>query len=231
MSQALKYSQAKVRMDLLPERSLWEIAQILTYGSRKYTTIKTEELKSYLLTKHGLIVEFGTLEPFGFTVGLTDYSMSDEVIKERMADDLLRELGKKIEALIDIKIDMSQFLVTGDNNWRKGFPWSKLDAATKRHKNLFNRGQDLDDESGFCHLAHAACDAIMELEHYLQGYGTDDRTKDKEYEGQTDKPTTARVPEFKIGPESSGEDGKVTSTPGGLYGMHNPIWNNFRFVP
>lgn len=43
-----------------------------------------------------------------------------------------------------------------DNNWRSGYDWSLSYAALQRHLGQFWDGQDLDEESGLPHLAHAA---------------------------------------------------------------------------
>lgn len=46
-------------------------------------------------------------------------------------------------------------------NWMKGFDWTRLTDAAMRHIQLFNRGEDIDPESGLPHLAHAACCVMM----------------------------------------------------------------------
>ena len=43
------------------------------------------------------------------------------------------------------------------HNWRKGIEVSRLIAAAYRHIGTYNKGIDLDDESGLNHLYHAAC--------------------------------------------------------------------------
>ena len=42
-------------------------------------------------------------------------------------------------------------------NWAKGMPWSVPYACLQRHLAKWQRGQDLDEESGLPHLAHVAC--------------------------------------------------------------------------
>ena len=64
-----------------------------------------------------------------------------------------------------------------DNNWRKGFDWSRLYGATLRHLTSHMNGEDLDPESGLSHLAHAGCCIQFLLEHEVRGLGTDDRYK------------------------------------------------------
>lgn len=68
----------------------------------------------------------------------------------------------------------------GPNNWRKGLAWSRLIAAALRHLTAFNDGEDLDEESGLSHLAHAAC-CIMFLQEYKKTHpDLDDRYKKNE---------------------------------------------------
>jgi len=54
-----------------------------------------------------------------------------------------------------------------DYNWAKGIKFSRLFAACLRHLWAYWGGEDLDPETGKCHLAHAACciTFMMELRH------------------------------------------------------------------
>jgi len=63
----------------------------------------------------------------------------------------------------------------GTHNWRGGMAHSRLYDAALRHLLAFIDGQDLDDESGKEHLAHAICGLLMLLESRKKGYGKDDR--------------------------------------------------------
>jgi len=65
------------------------------------------------------------------------------------------------------------------HNWRLGLPWSKLLRAARGHINSFMRGEDLDDETGIVHLAHAGCCIMFLLEYYLTGNGVDDRWNER----------------------------------------------------
>lgn len=51
-----------------------------------------------------------------------------------------------------------------DRNWEKGFPWSDIYDATKRHLEAWWDGQDLDTETSITHLAHAACNLLFLIE-------------------------------------------------------------------
>jgi hypothetical protein len=63
------------------------------------------------------------------------------------------------------------------HNWRAGMPWSWSYDALQRHLGLFWEGQDLDDESGLPHLAHAGFHVFSLLTYQEQNLGTDDRYK------------------------------------------------------
>jgi hypothetical protein len=64
------------------------------------------------------------------------------------------------------------------HNWRHGLEYSRLVAAVMRHITAFNRGEDLDPESGLSHSAHAMC-CMMFLNWMEQNRpDMDDRWKD-----------------------------------------------------
>lgn len=63
----------------------------------------------------------------------------------------------------------------GAHNWRAGYAWSRIIAATLRHLFAWLRGEDLDPESGKSHLAHAICDLLFLLTFVITKVGTDDR--------------------------------------------------------
>lgn len=64
-----------------------------------------------------------------------------------------------------------------EHNWRNGsgLAWSRVLAAALRHLFAFQRGQDLDPETGRPHLAHAMACVMFLLEYQLLGTGQDDR--------------------------------------------------------
>lgn len=64
-----------------------------------------------------------------------------------------------------------------DHNWRKGYAWSLSYGAMLRHLSLWWEGEDLDEESGLSHLAHAAFHILALLEYEGNEYYTefDDR--------------------------------------------------------
>ena len=47
------------------------------------------------------------------------------------------------------------------NNWMKGMDWSIPFACAMRHLAAWQRGEDIDVESGLPHLAHAQCNLRM----------------------------------------------------------------------
>lgn len=60
-------------------------------------------------------------------------------------------------------------------NYMKGYPWSLSWDAAERHLLAFWSGQDLDEESGLPHLAHAAWHCLAMLAFLQHGLGEDDR--------------------------------------------------------
>lgn len=89
-SKGLKFDSDKAPMDLLPYESLEEVAKVLGFGERKYST----------------------------------------------------------------------------GNWAKGIEMRRLLSAAMRHIGQFNSGQDLDEESGLNHLAHASCCLLFAIYMY-----------------------------------------------------------------
>ena len=64
-----------------------------------------------------------------------------------------------------------------DWNWAKGMPWSAPLACLLRHMAAWQRGEDLDPESGLPHLGHAMCNLVM-LSTFARTYREgDDRAK------------------------------------------------------
>lgn len=63
-------------------------------------------------------------------------------------------------------------------NWAKGMPWSVPFACAMRHLAAWQRGEELDPESGFPHLDHIACNIRM-LQLFARTYPEgDDRPKE-----------------------------------------------------
>ncbi len=64
------------------------------------------------------------------------------------------------------------------DNWRNGLQYRRLLDALLRHVTAFNRGEDIDPESGRSHLAHAGCCIMMLLEQVIENKtDLDDRYK------------------------------------------------------
>lgn len=60
-------------------------------------------------------------------------------------------------------------------NWEKGMAWSRPFGAAMRHLWAWWRGEILDPETGYSHLAHAACCIMFLLTYEQRRVGTDDR--------------------------------------------------------
>lgn len=63
------------------------------------------------------------------------------------------------------------------HNWREagGLAWSRVYDAAMRHMLAFNRGEDLDPESGLPHIDHALCCMAFLSTYQKTATGTDDR--------------------------------------------------------
>ncbi len=68
-------------------------------------------------------------------------------------------------------------LSAGEHNWRKGFAWSRLIAATFRHLVAILKGEDRDPESGELHAFHLMACVSFLAEHQTRKLGVDDRFK------------------------------------------------------
>lgn len=76
----------------------------------------------------------------------------------------------------------------GDYNWLGGMKHSRLYGAALRHITSHLDGEDLDEETGISHLAHAGCCLMMLLTYEIKGLGTDDRyLSEKESSSETRK--------------------------------------------
>lgn len=65
----------------------------------------------------------------------------------------------------------------GKHNWRAGMNWTRNSDAALRHIYAWVSGETMDPESGFNHLAHAACCLLFLLSYSVTGKGLDDRYK------------------------------------------------------
>jgi hypothetical protein len=61
------------------------------------------------------------------------------------------------------------------HNWRKGMEWSRMFSALMRHLLAWQRGEDIDPESGLPHLGHAGCCLAFLQAYTLHNIGKDDR--------------------------------------------------------
>lgn len=61
------------------------------------------------------------------------------------------------------------------HNYLKGYDWGLSLDALHRHLWAFQSGEDLDEESGLPHMAHAAWHALALVSFQIRGLGTDSR--------------------------------------------------------
>lgn len=64
-----------------------------------------------------------------------------------------------------------------DHNWAKGYDWGLSIGALERHVAEFKKCNDLDNESGLHHLAHAAFHCLTLITFSIYGLGTDSRLR------------------------------------------------------
>lgn len=60
-------------------------------------------------------------------------------------------------------------------NYLKGYSWALSFNALQRHAMMFWAGEDIDEESGLPHMAHAAWHALALISFFDRDLGTDDR--------------------------------------------------------
>lgn len=68
----------------------------------------------------------------------------------------------------------------GEYNYLGGMAWTRLAGAALRHIYKWLRGEDIDNESGLPHLAHAAANCMMLIEYSMRSIGEDNRYKSTE---------------------------------------------------
>ncbi len=60
-------------------------------------------------------------------------------------------------------------------NWENGMDWSRVFSALQRHMWAWWKGESTDPETGFSHLAHAACCIMFLVAYEQRKVGKDDR--------------------------------------------------------
>ena len=67
-----------------------------------------------------------------------------------------------------------------ERNWEAGMAWHRPFGALMRHMWAWWRGEDNDPETGYSHLAHAACCIAFLISYERRGIGDDNRPKQGE---------------------------------------------------
>jgi Domain of unknown function (DUF5664) len=108
----------------------------------------------------------------------------ESVVKNGDTVGIKHDLGKARFHLVPIKpiqdlVDVLEFGANkySDDNWRAGFDWSRLYDATMRHLFAWYAGEDVAEDSGLNHLAHAMCNIVFLLEFEKTHPERDDRKK------------------------------------------------------
>ena len=76
----------------------------------------------------------------------------------------------------------------GVDNWRGGFPYTRIIASLERHLNAVKRGEDTDPESGLPHIDHVGANWMFLSFFMKQRPDLDDRWY-TQHEQKTDKRT------------------------------------------
>lgn len=63
----------------------------------------------------------------------------------------------------------------GERNWELGMSWGRVYGALLRHLTAWQKGENLDPETGKSHLWHAGCCIAFLIAYEARGIGTDDR--------------------------------------------------------
>jgi hypothetical protein len=106
----------------------------------------------------------------------------DKVRMEAITDAKKNDDGKSRVDLVDPEFitEIGYILRMGaekyeEFNWIKGMAWSRPTAALFRHLGAWQRGEELDPESGFSHLAHVAANVMFLMNYQRNNIGRDDR--------------------------------------------------------
>lgn len=68
-----------------------------------------------------------------------------------------------------VRVLMKGSVKYSTHNWRRGMPFSQPYNALMRHMDAYWAGEDVDPETGECHLDHAMC-CLMFLRAYHEEY-------------------------------------------------------------
>jgi hypothetical protein len=91
---------------------------------------------------------------------------------------VLRTLAKHVPVEAVAAVMLHGAIRYGRSNWVRGFEWSRLAAAFRRHVALGQvdmKAPRVDPDSGLPHLAHAVCMLMFLRDHVAHGLGNDDR--------------------------------------------------------
>lgn len=148
--------------------------------SRRTEAIEIE-LKNSI--RYGFIVEVPLVdEKVGVPQG-TAVSPVEPAPADTMKPSVRYNKGKTLWSLIPKRPlhDIARVFTYGaakysDRNWEApGFDYSSVYDSAMRHLDSWWQGQDIDEESGLPHLAHACANLLFLAQYRYSGYGKDDR--------------------------------------------------------
>ena len=102
--------------------------------------------------------------------------MSDQALRHNTGKPQLSYLLDAPEAMKQVcEVFMYGAQKYARNNWKKGMPWKSVIDSMLRHLSAFQRGEDIDPESGLPHTGHIMCNAVFLAEYFAERPEYDDR--------------------------------------------------------
>lgn len=168
MDKALRFNNDKLRIDLVPLDVLNSFLSLegeynLDYSLQEFQKGKDyHESYDYLL--HIRIIGYELIKALHLEIGQGDLGNEPLIMDAGVFEEVAHvfTMGAKKYAPM---------------NWMKGASWLETLGSLLRHYRKFRIGEDLDDESGLHHLAHAIVNAIFLYKFYSLAPWYDDRPK------------------------------------------------------
>ena len=103
------------------------------------------------------------------------------VVNATMDLDSLMIISFLLLEFLNISLNIESFIISGDNNWKKGLKYTETCESLQRHLNSFIEGEDNDKESKLSHVGHILCNAMFLSYMSMFRKDLDDRFIDKNF--------------------------------------------------